>query len=162
MEEIFGLPDDGPVTAEFQRRIDEFRVYFIKRNAAGGRAYFLPDYTPEMIQAIMREAVPVWDVNIEESMWPLKIGPSYDGSLTFNHKVKEDRHIYFFSNSSDRNVDTYVNLRGKVDVSLWDPMTGKIEPAAEEYTMSKDEQPVTRIHLKLKPVTALFYVEEKQ
>lgn len=162
MEEIFGLPDDGPVTAEFQRRIDEFRVYFIKRNAAGGRAYFLPDYTPDMIQAIMREAVPVWDVNIEESMWPLKIGPSYDGSLTFNHKVKEDRHIYFFSNSSDRNVDTYVNLRGKVDVSLWDPMTGKIEPAAEEYTMSKDEQPVTRIHLKLKPVTALFYVEEKQ
>jgi len=162
MEEIFGLPDDGPITAEFQRRVDEFRVHFIKRNAAGGRAYFLPDYTPEMIQAIMKEAVPVWDVNIEESMWPLKIGTSYDGSLTYNHKVKQDRHIYLFSNSSDRNIDTYVNLRGKVDLSLWDPMTGKTEPASEEYKISKDGQPVTRIPLKLKPVTAVFYVEDKQ
>ena len=95
MEDIFGMPDDAPLKAEFQRRTDEFMVHFINRNDAGGRAYFLPAYTPEMMQAIMKEAVPVWDVNIEEPMWPLKIGPTYDGSLTYNHKVKENRQIYF-------------------------------------------------------------------
>jgi hypothetical protein len=160
MEEIFGMYSDKPLTAEFQRRVDEFMVHFINRNQTGGRAYFLPDYTPEMLQAVMKEVIPVWDVNIEEPMWPVNIGPSYNGSLTYNHKVKQDRSIYFFANSSDKTVDTHVVLRGSVDVSLWDPMTGKTEPAAEEHSKSKDGQSITRIPLRLQAATAIFYVEE--
>ncbi len=164
MGNVFGLPDDSIWTAEFHRRIDEFMVYSINRNSMGGRAYFLPDYTPEMIDTIMKEAVPVWDVNIEEPMWPVEIGPEYAGSLTYIHKIKDNRHIYFFANSSDESVDTKVVLRGALDLSVWNPMNGEILPIEEKYTETKDGQALTNVSLKLEPATALFYVQnlEKQ
>ena len=161
MGEVFGLPEDGPSTARFERRIDEFRVFFINQNEAGGRAYFLPDYTPEMMQAIMREVVPVWDVNIEEPMWPVKIGPDYDGSLTYIHKVKDDRNIYFFSNSSENMVDSHVTLRGSVDLSVWDPESGEIRPLEETHLQGDNGQELTRVPLQLDPATALFFVEDR-
>jgi len=160
MGEVFGLPNDEPMTAQFERRIDEFMVYFVNRNNAGGRAYFLPDYTPEMIQTIMREVVPVRDVAIAEPMWPLKIGRSYDGSLTYIHKVKDGRNIYYFGNSSDRAVETEVVLRGFMDLEVWDPMSGQISPLEEEHPQSKDGRQLTAVPLVLPPMTALFYVEK--
>ncbi len=160
MGEVFGLPKDGPMTAQFNRRLDEFMVYFTNRNEAGGRAYFLPDYTPEIVQTVMQEAVPVWDVAMAEPMWPLKIGPSYDGSLTYIHKVKDGRHIYLFSNSSDKAIETQVTLRGALDVSLWNPMNGQIEPAEETRSEAPDGQPLTTVPLKLAPISAVFYVEQ--
>jgi hypothetical protein len=160
MGEIFGLPKDEPMTAQFERRIDEFMVYFVNRNNAGGRAYFLPDYTPEMIQTIMREVVPVWDVAIAEPMWPLKIGRSYDGSLTYIHKVKDGRNIYYFGNSSDRAVKTEVVLRGFMDLEVWEPISGQISPIEEEHPQSEDGRQLTAVPLVLPPMTALFYVEE--
>jgi hypothetical protein len=159
MGNVFGLPDDSPWTARFERRIDDFKIHFVNRNSAGGRAYFLPDYTPEMIQAIMQEVIPVWDVNIEEPMWPVKMGPSYDGSLTYIHKVKDDRNIYFFANSSDNTIDTHVVLRGSLDVSLWNPMNGEITEVDMNHLESKDGQQITRLPLKLAPASALFLVE---
>lgn len=160
MDEVFGLPNDGPMTAEFQRRLDEFMVYFINRNETGGRAYFLPDYTPEMIQAIMQETVPVWDVTIQEPMWPVKMGRAYDGSLTYIHKIKDNRHVYFFSNSSDKAVDTTVILRCALDVSIWNPMDGTFEPIEEKFSQSEDGQPLTQVPLVLDPTTAVFLVQE--
>jgi hypothetical protein len=160
MGEVFGLPDNGPITAKFQRRLDEFMVYFINRNSAGGRAYFLPDYTPEMIQTIMRETVPVWDVNIQTPMQPLKIGRAYDGSLTYVHKVKAGRHIYLFSNSTDHPVDTSVILRDSLDLSLWNPMNGEIQPLDETYIKNDSGLTSTEISLRLDPVNAFFFVEE--
>jgi hypothetical protein len=160
MGEVFGLPRDEPMTAQFERRIDEFMVYFVNRNTAGGRAYFLPDYTPEMIQTIMSEVVPVRDVAISEPMWPLKIGRSYDGSLTYIHKVKDRRNIYYFGNSSERAVETDVILRGSMDLAIWDPMSGQISPLEEEHFQSEDGRQLTTVPLVLPPMTALFYVEK--
>ena len=157
---MFGVSQDGPIKAEFNRRLDEFMVYFVNRNSAGGRAYFLPDYTPEMIQAIMQEAVPVWDVSISEPMWPVKMGRSYDGSLTYIHKVKAERNIYFFANSSDKPVDTTAVLRGSMNLAIWDPMNGEKRPVEQSYSQSKDGQELTTVPLKLNPTTALFYVQE--
>ncbi|MBN1999458.1 hypothetical protein JW935_18005, partial [candidate division KSB1 bacterium] len=161
IHQVFGLPDDGPMSAEFQRRLDEFMVYFVNRNDAGGRAYFLPDYTPEIIQTIMKEIVPVWDVTIQEPMWPVKMGRAYDGSLTYIHKVKDGRHIYFFSNSSDKAVSTTVTLRDSLDVSLWNPMNGKIQEAEATFTKNDGDIFLTEIQLNLEPTTAVFYVQEK-
>jgi len=156
--EVFGLPDDGPMTAEFNRRIDEFMVHFINRNAAGGRAYFLPNYTPAMIETIMREAVPVWDVAIAEPMWPVTLGRQYAGSLTYLHKVKDGREIYFFANSTDRAVDTKVVLRGGVDLDVWDPINGQIQPIEETHSKNDQGQELTTVPLKLGAVTAVFLV----
>lgn len=158
--EVFGVLNDKPITAQFERRLDEFMVYFVNHNEAGGCAYFLPDYTPEMIQAIMQEAVPVWDVTIQEPMWPVKMGPSYDGSLTYIHKVKAGRNIYLFSNSSDKQIDTKVVLRGSLDLEIWNPMNGQKRLIEQTHSQSQDGQELTTISLNLNPISALFYVQK--
>ena len=82
----------------------------------------------------------------------------YDGSLTYLHKVKQQRHIYFFANSSERIVDTTVTLRGHLNLNLWDPMTGEICTLEETYSQSKDKQALTHVPLKLTSTTAVFYI----
>jgi len=160
--EVFGVPDDGPMTAQFNRRIDEFMIHFVNRNAAGGRAYFLPNYTPAMMQAIMREATPVWDVAIAEPMSPVILGRQYAGSLTYIHKVKDGRDIYLFSNSSDRAVDSEVVLRGQMDLDVWDPMTGEIRTIEETHSKNDKGQELTTVPLKLAPVSAAFLATRRQ
>ena len=162
MDDMFGMGRYGPMKAQFMRRGDEYMVHFINHNAAGGRAYFLPNYTPAMMQAIMREVLPVPDVNIAAPMQEVKIGPDYSGSLTYIHKVKDGRNIYLFANSTDSPVNTKAALRGNLKLSIWDPMTGKIL-AVDQTTHSKGPagQDLTTVPLKLDPTTAIFLVEDK-
>ena len=58
-------------------------------------------------------------------MWPVRLYPDYDGAVTYIHKVKDGKDIYFFANSRDAAVDCKVVLRGKKNVALWDPQTGE-------------------------------------
>ena len=126
-------------------------IHFVNRNAAGGRAYFLPNYTPAMMQTIMREATPVWDVAITEPMSPVVLGRQYAGSLTYIHKVKDGREIYLFANSSDKPVDSEVALRGKMDLDLWDPMNGQIRAIEEKQSKNDKGQELTTVPLRARP-----------
>ena len=92
-------------------------------------------------------------------MWPVKMGPAYDGALTYFHKVKDGRDIYFFANSQDTPVDTKVVLRGQKSLALWNPHTGERQKA-ETTQAEAGGQPVTTVHLVLAPVTAVFCVKE--
>lgn len=159
--DVFGLPVDDPPSADLQRattgRLVSF--YFVKPNPAGGQAYFLPQPEPWVLQWALNRVLPVRDVNIQQPMPFLKKGAGYDGALTYLHKVKDGRGIYFFANSTDQPVDTKVVLRGKRALKIWDPQTGDPRPA--EFTIEAvNGQPVTTVHLAMPPVTALFYVEE--
>jgi hypothetical protein len=87
------------------------------------------------------------------------MGPAYDGALTYIHKVKDGRDIYFFANSQDAPVDTKVVLRGQKSLALWNPHTGERQKA-ETPQAETGGQPVTTLHLVLAPVTAVFYVKE--
>ncbi len=162
MAQVFGLPKHDPMQARLERRLDEFEIYFVNSNPQGGRAYFLPDYNPDMLQAIMQETVPVWDVAMNEPMWPIKSARHYDGSLTYIHKVKQNRHIYFFANSSDRDVDTAVTLRGHMDLMTWNPMDGCISELNETYSQSDHECLLTQVQLKLPGTHAVFFVEKEK
>jgi len=51
---------------------------------------------------------------------------SIGGSLTYIHKVKDGRILYFFGNSSDKRVDTKVTLRGNLNLAIWGPMDGSV------------------------------------
>ena len=75
--------------------------------------------------------------------------------------MKDNRNIYFFSNSSDKLVDTKVKVRGSLDLSIWNPMNGEISTAEEIHTKNDDGIELTEIQLKLEPTTALFFVEDK-
>jgi hypothetical protein len=88
------------------------------------------------------------------------IGADYVGSLTYIHKVKDGREIYYFANSSDKPVDTKVALRGNVNVQIWDPMNGKIRPVEQTHSKNAAGQDLTTVPLKLDPVTAVFFIQQ--
>jgi hypothetical protein len=152
--EVFGFPTGDPMTAEIRPVTDDFKNYFANRNEAGGRSFFLPQPDAKMLNTVLREAIPLRDVDIQEPpMWPVKLYPDYDGALTYIHKVKDGKDIYFFANSRDTAVDTKVVLRGRKALELWDPLTG--ERRAAEATASDES---TTVHLVLDPVSAVFFV----
>lgn len=90
-------------------------------------------------------------------MTPPKRGADYDGALTYIHKVKDGRDIYFFANSSPQAVDTKLVLRGDRVLTIWNPHTGRQERA--EFTAGAAAgQPITTVHLTLPSVSSLFYI----
>ena len=108
----------------------------------------------------MKEALPAPDVAFAEPQWPVIYGQNYAGSLTYIHKVKDGREVYYFANSSDKPVDTQVTLRGNMNLKIWDPMNGKIRPVDLTHSKNATGQDLTTVPLKLDPVTAVFFVQE--
>jgi hypothetical protein len=158
--EVFGISNDNPMTAEISIVVDDFKSYFMNRNHSGGRGYFLPQPDIQILNSVLKEADPVRDVDIQETpMGPLKTGTNYEGALTYIHKVKENRDIYFFSNSTNNPIDAKVVLRGDKNLAIWNPHTGERQNAE----VSKSEtagQPVTTVRLVLPPVRSTFFVQE--
>ena len=161
MADIFGVAKDEPLKADVRRAQDRqnFYVfwYYVKKNAAGGQAYYLPNTHQWLLDAILKLALPQRDVDFQQPLGELRAGNEYEGALTYIHKVKDDRDIYFFVNSSPQDVDTKVVLRGHKNLTIWNPHTGAQEPA--EVTASGTEaQPTTTVHLKLASISSLFFV----
>ena len=137
-----GCTHDGAVNADVRRAQDRqnFYVfwYYAKKNKAGGQAIFLPNTHPWLMDFALKQVLPLRDVDIQEPMGLLKRGPDYDGALTYIHKVKNGRDIYFFANSSPKSIDTKVVLRGKKPLRIWNPHTG----AQEEVEATQSEAAV--------------------
>jgi hypothetical protein len=160
MEEIFGMPGENPMTAEAVIVPDEVKDYFVHPNAAGGRAYFIPQPDTRILQSVLRESDPVRDVDIRaEPLWPLIRGQGYTGALTYLHKVKGGRDVYFFANTADHPVDVKVTLRGDKTLAVWNPHTGE-RTEAEAEKSQQSGQAVTTVHLVLPPTRSLFFVQE--
>ena len=157
--DVFGVSPSEPLRADVRRAQDRqnFYVfwYYARKNQAGGQAIFLPNPHPWLLDFALKAVLPQRDVEFQEPMGVLRRGNEYDGALTYIHKVKEGRDIYFFANSSPKNFDTKVVLRGKHALRIWDPHTGELQPA--ETTAGEG---TTSIRLALPPVRSLFYVEE--
>lgn len=158
--EVFGFPAGDPITAEIRPALDDFKLWFAHRNDNGGRAYFLPQPDIRLVETALREAVPVRDVDIRQPpLWPVKLYPDYDGALTYIHKRKDGRDLYFFANSADSPVDANVALRGTKKLALWDPHTGERQPL-ECAPGESGGQAVTTVRLQLPPIRAVFFVSE--
>lgn len=157
MSDLFGLPADALVKNQIPT--DSGRGYMMRRNPAGGRVLFVPKAEPALLETALKEVLPVRDVEFGEGMWPLKTGEAYDGALTYIHKVKHGRDVYFFANSSERPVATEVVLRGHKELGIWNPHTGERQPARYTHAESGGS-PVTRVKLTLPAVSSLFYVQE--
>lgn len=126
-------------------------VYRSPINRRGGRAYYLPQPRLETVAAVLEEALPQPDVG-----WETR--PDVRGGyLSYLHKVVEGRHVYFFANSSDTPVDTWVRLHGAGLLERWDPHTGAIAPieCLEEVVAGRT---VRRVRLGLPPVQSVFLV----
>jgi hypothetical protein len=161
--DVFGISPDAPLKADVRRAQDRLNFYvfwyYIKQNKAGGKAIFLPTPHPWLLDFALKLALPLRDVDIQEPMGMLKRGPDYDGALTYIHKVKDSRDIYFFANSSPKSIDTKVVLRGHKTLTIWNPHTGAQEPA-ESTPGEANGQPVTTVRLVLPSVASLFFIQE--
>jgi hypothetical protein len=134
-----------------RRNLFERETTACHRNAKGGKAWFLPSPGVAALKAVLTEALPDGDVVIGQDL------TVSGGNFSYIHKLKDGKSMYFFGNSSDAEVDTWVALRGKVAPEIWNPHDGKIGPAEVEHVIGK-EGPVTRVHVKLAPVRSLFLV----
>jgi putative intracellular protease/amidase len=125
----------------------------VRTNRHGGKAYYAPQPTAGTLQAILDDALPVPDVAFDPN---LRVS-SGNGALSYLHKQKDGREIYYFANSSNDAVDTFVRLRGHLTPQLWNPQNGD-KAVAEVSYLVEHGQAITRLHLQLAPVTSLFAV----
>lgn len=158
--EIFGIPEYGPMEAAIRAYTDDFKTYFAYRNDAGGKSYFLPRPDPKMVTDVLNEALPVRDVRIQlEPTWPVKMNMEYEGAVTYIHKEKDGRNIYFIANSTNEPIETSVILRGKKNLAAWNPHTGEREDLNTSVS-EKDGQSVTTAPLNLGALKSVFYIEQ--
>jgi hypothetical protein len=128
--------------------------YRVQTHSKGGKTYFAKQPTVETPQAILDDALPVGDVAFEGS-------PRVDsggGMLSYLHKVKDGASIYYFADSSNDRIDTWVRLCGKLTLRKWDPHSGAMSPL-ECAQITEKGQEVTRVHLVLEPVKSVFLTE---
>ena len=149
MDDVFGKAD---VKRAQDRQNFYVFWYEVKKNQAGGQAIFLPTVHPWLLDYALKLLLPQRDVDIQQPIAPLRKGNEYEGALTYIHKVKEGRDIYFFANSTSQPVDT--KLRGVKSLTVWNPHTGQQQPA--EWTAGAD---TTTLHLVLPAVSSLFFVQ---
>ena len=94
-------------------------------------------------------------------MGPLEKGRAFAGALTYIHKVKNGRDIYFFANSSEERVDTNVVLRVRKELTIWNPHTGEKEQATLMHAKAGGTD-VTTVRLVLPPLASRFYIQEEE
>ena len=97
------------------------------------------------LKAVLDEALPDGDVVIEQDL------TTSGGNFSYIHKVKDGKSMFFFGNSSDAEVDTWVSLRGKLVPNSGTRMTGKSDrPRSRQWPAERAT--VTRVHVKIPPV----------
>lgn len=82
------------------------------------------------------------------------------GCLSYIHKVKEGRNIYFIANSSRSSIDTEISLRGKMKLELWNPYTGQIQKIDQVEYNDVDNQQYSCFRLKLDGIDSVVITGE--
>jgi len=124
----------------------------MRTSAAGGKAFFLARSDAAQLRSALAQALDVYDVQFDK---PLEVK---DGNLTYIHKVKAGREIYFFANSGNAAAETDVRLRGKLHLELWNPHTGEQVPLKSAHRRH-GSQDVTVFRLALPARRSLFVIE---
>lgn len=147
VRELFGVNPEDAVVKE---------PYIKQAKAAGGAAYFVPAVSGPGLASALDDACPVADVCFSAK------GPAVEaekGMLSYLHKVKGGRNVYYVANSSDERVEMLLTVRGSVPLQRWDPQEGSIT-AAESSDIVVNGQACTRVRLNLLPVRSAFFVEK--
>ncbi|WP_159427383.1 discoidin domain-containing protein [Massilioclostridium coli] len=147
IKEIFQV---DPVTG--QSLASSTGEYTKNTNAAGGTAYFIQTGFETKLQTVLDDALPTYDVEIDQ------VPAISGGNLSYIHKVKDNQDIYFIANSSDTAMNITVSLHGEMEQPmLWDPMTGTKQAAT--FTV---ENGITKVQLSLTGIQSMFIVDETQ
>ncbi|WP_282035772.1 glycosyl hydrolase [Saccharicrinis aurantiacus] len=123
-------------------------------NSQGGRSIFIRRADMEKIGRILKEYQPYPDVIFADNP-ELKTDL---GKLNYIHKIKEGKHIYLFTNSSDETISTTVLLRGKLQSEKWNPHNGQIIEETRREEVIINTKVYTKVEIKLPPVKSIFVV----
>ncbi len=145
--------------------------YVKNAHVSGGAAYFVSAASGAALGAALDDALPVPDVRFAQAgttvgaTAPTQSAPgntvgvaAVRGMLSYLHKVKDGRNIYYLANSTDERVETFVTVRGKLTLQRWNPHDGSIA-AAETSAVVENREPCTRVRLQLEPVRSVLFVE---
>ncbi len=161
IEHIFGVSPNGTLPD---------KKIITNKNANGGMAFFIPflDEGGMALDSALKDAIPIADVRFGSDVPSFRHRPQpgshppadgeFSGMLSYIHKVKGGRDVYFFANSTDASIDTQVTLRGKLRLQSWCPHSGNICDL-ESVQLVKNGSPKTRARLRLEPVQSIFWVE---
>ncbi|MGF7078715.1 glycosyl hydrolase [Mucilaginibacter sp. UYCu711] len=126
------------------------------KNTSGGVAMFLPMADSVSLAQALTVMAPTPDVILENTL----AANSQTGKLSYLHKIKGGKDIYYIANSTTNPVNTYINLKGKLDLEIWDPDTGK-EVAIKQLLYLKINGAVySRVKLNLAAVKSIFIISK--
>ena len=66
ISEMFGIPMDAVRSGDI--KIEKSVGYLVHRNRAGGGAFFLPKATPDLFETVLKQALPIRDVEFRKEM----------------------------------------------------------------------------------------------
>ena len=149
------------VSSEFgkEKELQEIIRYIFgesngKTNGNGGISIHLPELSVETLSDALRQVDKTPDL-----MYSVLPDLSSDaGCLSYIHKVKEGRNIYFIANSSRSLIDTEISLRGKMKVELWNPYTGEIKPVSDVLYKEMNGKIYSCFNLKLDSIASVVIV----
>jgi len=128
----------------------------VKKNAKGGQLVFIPKPDAENLSEAFTQMGVAADL-IFESLPKLNDDKT---EVSYIHKIKDNRNIWYIANSSDTPVKTFVELRGKLNPEFWNPSTGKILPITDVVSVKHGNQVYSRFLLDLPAVKSVFVVGE--
>lgn len=143
VESMFGVDPRQENTELAERRI-----------STGGRAIFLPAATAEKLQNVLNDYVPPADVILASPPSPVP----EKGKLSYIHKVKDGRDIFFFANSSDESVNSQVFVKGHHELLRCNPHTGEVKEDDSLAHLNRHGEDYTAFKLELPSVSSLFYI----
>ncbi|WP_346854546.1 glycosyl hydrolase [uncultured Draconibacterium sp.] len=145
IKDIFGIDPIKPMPVGVTK---------IKSNAKNGKAVFISKPGPEILTNILNELGLSRDVSFVDNPTPT----SGLGAFSYVHRVKDGLNIYFLANSTDDEVNTFAELRGKIKPEIWNPHNGEIMKIDDVVYIKKQDQDYTRFRIKLDPVRSTFIV----
>ncbi|MFD0796577.1 glycosyl hydrolase [Maribacter chungangensis] len=146
IKQIFGVDANAPLDGNPH----------IHQNNTGGKAIHFVDANQDNLS----EALAI-DLTPDVAFSPNPTLASDFGKFNYIHKIKEGRHIYFFSNSSDETIQTEVTLKGDFKLFEANPHTGNITPIKNSKKVSIENQSYTKASLNLPPVSAVFWISNE-
>jgi hypothetical protein len=124
------------------------------KNANGGAAMFLPMADSASLAQALNVMAPAPDVILENT----SAANSQTGKLSYLHKIKGGRDIYYIANSTTNPINTFISLKGKLKTEMWDPNTGNRSVIKNAEHVKVKGVSYTRLKLWLEPVKSIFII----
>lgn len=128
----------------------------IRENPKGGQLIFIPKPDAAELSSAMNKMGITSDL-VFESLPEINNDKT---EISYIHKIRENRNIYYIANSSDTSVETFIELRGTIKPEFWYPENGKMIPVNSAEIVKHGTHIYTRFWLELPPVKSVFIVEK--